>query len=498
MIKISLTSSLLAVALLLLLTVSFTTATITLPSYFGDNMVIQEKTKWCLPGHTNFPNAKVAITVVNTFFHQFGSATSDANGNFEACFQSNAANSNPFVISITVTDPSSGAKETLALNNLLFGHVYLCSGQSNMQMTVSNAYNASQEIATANYDMIRIFTVRQNASTEPLQHFGHYAQEGWNSATPKIVGGPDWQYTSATCYFFGRKVFLDTNQKIPIGLLVSSYGGTRVEAWSSDDALNKCKKDPPPPEPQNQPKALYNAMIVPLLTMRFKGVAWYQGENNAFDTENYKCLFPAMIQDWRDKFVIPDLPFYFVQIAAYAPGKTYPELRLSQEAALKLTNTGMASAIDLGDPQSPAGAIHPRDKQTVGFRLASIALAHLYGQNIIYSGPQFTTAVSHHDGSQFNATLTFDNQDTSMYMNGTEECTACCGSSGFDNAFEIKFQSGWTRAQKVVIVDSKTVVLYSNTEEKVTGIRYAYYPYPECALYNGAHFPSPPFVVELQ
>jgi sialate O-acetylesterase len=217
-----------------------------------------------------------------------------------------------------------------------------------------------------------------NASLAPLDNVGLGANYSWGVSSPETVGGPDWSFFSATCFYFGRSLIRE-DSSVPIGLIDSDWGGTIIEAWSSPDALSKCpsRRSAPVPdslfsveaEPQpNTPSVLWNAMIYPFLRMRLAAFVWYQGEANANDPNHYECSFPAMIDDWRAKFNETSLPFFFVQLAAYPDNTTdFAGLRIAQEvryctglwgfpvlltqrsqAALQLKNVGMATAIDLG------------------------------------------------------------------------------------------------------------------------------------------------------
>jgi sialate O-acetylesterase len=256
----------------------------------------------------------------------------------------------------------------------------------------------------AKYPQIRLFTVGQSTiSPTPLATFATIEQQ-WSVASPASVGNGQWSFFSATCWFFGRE--MADKLRVPIGLVSTNWGGTYVQAWSSPDALSKCKGaseenkntrvafDGPNP---NQPSVLWNAMVVPLLPMRITAVAWYQAEANVSPQGDlaYICQFPAMIQDWSAKMNSKSFHFYFVQLAPYWTDDhtSLAGMRLAQEAALLLPYVGMATAVDLGDPTSDVGVIHPRDKQTVGLRLARAALNLSYGNPVSWLGPQAVKAV---------------------------------------------------------------------------------------------------------
>lgn len=220
----------------------------------------------------------------------------------------------------------SASTEKATLTDIFFGDVYVCGGQSNMQMTVSEAFNASQEISQANrYPHIRVFTVGQGTiSNKTLDDF-ETVEQPWSIANSTSIGGKPWEYFSAACWFFAKEVF--DEHKVPIGLVSSNWGGTIIQAWSSPEALAHCKQyentQPRPVLQQggsvdpNQPSVLWNAMIVPLLEMRLRGFLWYQGESNVGQDKYYTCAFPTMISDWRHKWQDhgEQLAFLFVQLA---------------------------------------------------------------------------------------------------------------------------------------------------------------------------------------
>lgn len=230
---------------------------------------------------------------------------------------------------------------------------------------------------------------------------------------------------------------------------------------------------------ENYPARLYNAMISPLVPYGIKGAIWYQGESNADRAFQYRTLFPAMIQDWRNAWDQGDFPFYFVQLANYMQRKDEPsdsqwaELREAQAMTLSLRNTGMAVIIDVGN----AGDIHPRDKQTVGKRLAVIAQAHDYDQDVVYSGPMYTgMTVQGHE-----IRLQFDHTDGGLIAKDSPLTGFTV--AGEDQTFH------WAEAR----IDGDTVVVTSDQVAKPVAVRYAWADNPACNLYNGAGLPASPF-----
>eukprot|EP01105_Mastigella_eilhardi_P005522 TRINITY_DN17219_c0_g1_i1.p1 TRINITY_DN17219_c0_g1~~TRINITY_DN17219_c0_g1_i1.p1 ORF type:complete len:512 (-),score=138.52 TRINITY_DN17219_c0_g1_i1:49-1539(-) len=396
---------------------------------------------------------------------------------------------------------------TATLTDVLFGDVYVCGGQSNMAMTVSDVFNAADEIALADdYPLIRVFTVGQaNYSATPLNEFAAISQQ-WTRASSASIGGPAWGYFSATCWFFGRELY--DREQIPIGLISSNWGGTYVEAWSSPDALEVCADcnyaDWGAP---NTPSVLWNAMIVPLLDMTVRGATWYQGEANIGNHECYRCSFPAMINDWRAKWsggvAAKDFPFFFVQLAAYVegePGDDLPEGRLAQTAALDLSYVGMATAVDLGDIDSPDGDIHPRDKQDVGLRLALNAQHYVYGNvTAVYQGPTVLTVSKESDGPSASVRVTFTKASVArgVVLAAPNACPASVAASLCGYTSELQTSDGvWHEASIAADNDAQSVHITASLSKGTTvkGVRYLYADWPLCTIYNNAGLPAPPFV----
>jgi hypothetical protein len=230
---------------------------------------------------------------------------------------------------------------------------YLCSGQSNMQMSVSSALNATAEAAAANaFPNIRLFTAGETSSYDQLVDFNSVRQR-WSIASSSSVSKDMWSYFSAACWFMGKRIHQETN--IPIGLMAISWGGTLIEPWMCDSALRSCGQAAAVgtglATSNNIKGGLWNAMISPVINWQFRGVAWYQGESNAYAPTAYECLLPSMIRDWRTKFGRgDDMAFLVVQLAAYvitAPGTTnLGKFRIAQMKSMNLPRVGIASAID--------------------------------------------------------------------------------------------------------------------------------------------------------
>ena len=292
--------------------------------------------------------------------------------------------------------------------DVLIGEVWLCSGQSNMEWTVSRSLNPQEEIKNGDHPQIRHIKLGHRPATEQMTDV---PSKGWEVCAADTVGN-----FTAVGYFFGRNLQKELN--VPIGLIGSNWGGTRIEPWtppvgfqsvealmSISDELDKF------PQVNGQGKvnhqsalALYNGMIHPLVPYGIRGAIWYQGESNNGEGMLYHEKMKALIQGWRSVWDKPELPFYFVQLAPYTyrgDATKLPGIWEAQLATLKTPHTGMAVITDIANLRD----IHPKNKQDVGARLARWALAKDYGhKDLVYSGPLYKSMVK--EGSKIR--LSFD------------------------------------------------------------------------------------------
>jgi len=482
-------------------------AGITLPAVIGDHMVLQRDIPVPIWGWAD-AGEEVAVELAG----QTVTTNVGADGAWRVALAPLPAGG-PHTMTIRSEDGS------ITVNDILVGEVWVCSGQSNMQMAVRECNRAEQEIAQADDSQLRLFTVPRQTASKPQKDI----ESGeWTACTSKSV-----RNFSAVAYFFGRS--LRQHVGVPVGLIHTSWGGTRIEAWTSLEALatepmagpildahaqtmarvdrqldryeNAFAKwrreaaaayeagdpvpDPPkmPADPrasQHQPAVLYNAMIAPLVPYGIRGAIWYQGESNAGRAYQYRALHPLMIRDWRQHWGQGDFPFLFVQLANYQAPPEQPvddawaELREAQLMTLALPNTGMAVIIDIGD----ADNIHPTNKQDVGDRLARIARASIYGQDVVYSGPLYRSMKV--EGSKIR--LSFDHVDGGLASRGGGPLT------GFAIAGEDR-QFVWADA----VIDGETVVVHSDKVAKPAAVRYAWAINPVCNLINKAGLPASPF-----
>lgn len=388
-------------------------------SIFTDNMVLQQEMKVPVWGKSA-PGEKVTVR----FSGQAVETAADAAGNWRADLAplETSAESAELVV--------SGTDSSVKLTNVLVGEVWLCSGQSNMERTMWVLKLPEDEIAAStNYPLLRLFKVEHKANPERPEVS---VKGGWSASTVETAGG-----FSGTATYFGRALCRDLG--VPVGLIQSAWSGTPAEAWTGRVALEKLpfmperlcsaddvRKNYTPEKAQTdlqqkiaeweqkiaagekagrkpelwnpytdswQPATLFNGMVAPLVPFAMRGVIWYQGESNAGRAAEYHELFSAMIRNWREIWGQGDFPFLYVQLANFKAvqtepvesGEFWPLLREAQAQTLAEPNTAMAVITDVGD----ANDIHPKDKKTVGERLALAARAKAYGEDVVYSGPVF-------------------------------------------------------------------------------------------------------------
>jgi sialate O-acetylesterase len=492
-----------------------TRADVTLAPLFADHAVLQRDKPIPIWGRAD---AGEPVTV--TFHGQTVNATAGSDGHWIVCLDALPASSEPADLVVT-------GKNKIAVHDVLVGEVWLCSGQSNMEFVVCNppgttfrVANADEEVAAANYPLIRHFKVKRAESDTPADT----ANGSWAVCSPGTVS----QFT-AVGYFFARDIY--EKLRVPVGLINSTWGGTPVESWLSpfalgrdpafavvgerwqetiaeypqkkaayDAVLPQWQKDfaaakvagkdsefktlhpqPRPPRgPGDQwtPTGLFNGMINPLLPYALRGVLWYQGESNATHPAEYHALFAAMITAWRAHFGQGDLPFYFVQLASYrylknASGTEWALVREGQTQTLALPQTAMAVTIDLGEHDN----IHPRNKQEVGRRLALLAETRLYGIPGDDSGPMFASATSEggalrvHFTHAGNGLIAQENPVQSLEIAGADK----------------KFYPAQGR------IEGDTVLVSSPDVKDPVAVRYAWSNDPEANLFNGAGLPAAPF-----
>ncbi len=444
-------------------------ADVSLPSVFGDHIVLQRDRPVPVWG-TAHPNEKVTVTIAG----QTKMARTNTKGRWRVVLDPMKAGG-PHELVVT-------GRNEIRLADCLVGDVWICSGQSNMAFAVRSGNDAQAEIAAAEHPRIRLLTVPRRPQETPQADF----QGAWVTCSPKTVGT-----FSAVGYFFGRD--LQRHLDVPIGLVNTSYGGTPAEAWTDAKALAHEKKLSPLVARwktavkrndkmrlhPHRPASLWNGMVAPLVPVAMRGVIWYQGESNAGRAVQYETLFPTMISAWRKRWAQGDFPFLFVQLANFkarreAPGESaWAELREAQRLTLtKLPHTGMAVIIDIGD----AGNIHPKNKQDVGKRLAALALAGTYRREVVPCGPLFQRA----ERSGKRLVLHFEH--AAGLCTQDDEPLQGFAVAGRDRHWV------WAKAH----IDGETVIVEHPAGKRARYVRYGWADNPACNLANGAELPASP------
>ncbi len=460
--------------LILLFFSTLSSAQVTLPPFFNCNMILQQGIPIPVWGWAS-PGEKVSVT----FNEKTVTTKTGKDGKWRVTLQP-MNYGGPYKMVVK-------GKNLRTIENILIGEVWVCSGQSNMGFNLSSANNAEAEIAASNYPEIRLFTVKRGIAQTPQDNL----EEGeWWECSP--ISTPKF---SAVAYFFGRSLY--QKLKVPIGLINTSWGGTVAETWTSQDAiaknpdfapmLEKLKKidlnDNKSLGPNSYPTLLFNGMINPIIPYAIKGAIWYQGEGNAGRAFQYRRVFSDMIKDWRAHWNQSDFPFLFVQLANFMKADSVPaestwaELREAQSMALSLPKTGMASAIDVGDALN----IHPKDKQTVGNRLALSALKVAYRQNIENMGPVYREMKI--IGSTVE--ITFDHVGTGLKAKDKYGYAKGFTIAGNDHKFY------WAKA---TITSTNTVLISTPEVSAPVAIRYGWANNPDDVnLYNSEGLPADPF-----
>lgn len=444
-----------------LLTIS-ASAEIKLPQVFDDHMVLQRDQNvaiwgWAEPGET--------IEIITPFESQ--KLKTGENGKWMTRLKPMEAGG-PIELKLKGTNE-------IVLKDVLVGDVWVCSGQSNMEWSVAASTNSKEEIGNANFPNIRLFDVKKTPKIDPTDDVELDAP--WLACTSESI--PRF---SAVGYFFGRKLHQELD--IPIGLISTNWGGTRIEPWTPPvgfEAVEAVKKIPESINRENfnhgTPTTLYNGMVHGLVPFGIKGAIWYQGESNRNDGMLYYEKMKALIAGWRSVFQQPELPFYYVQLAPYIYGNSDPEILAklweSQVATLAVPHTGMAVTTDIANLKD----IHPKNKQDVGLRLALWALAKDYGQKIVYSGPLYKSMKV--EGNKIR--LFFDHAKGLKSSDGKPLTWFTI--AGEDGKF----------VDATANVDGDTILVSSNDVADPTTVRFGWHQEAEPNFVNGAGLPTSPF-----
>ncbi len=466
----------------LLLILSFTcissmNAKIKLPSIIGDNMVVQQKSQLKLWG---WSDAGKKVKVKASWSSENYKLGCDHDGRWEVWIPtpdgSNASHE------IWIDDG-----ERHIIRNVLIGDVWLCSGQSNMEMPVKGfrgqpVFGSNDAIIDASKKLpIRMFTVKRDCSKAPKEEL----EGSWLEHESHNVGN-----FSAAAYFFALQ--LQEVLDMPIGVISASWSASKIQPWMDKAALKDFSEidwavlDGEINSPTQMPTVLFNAMIHPLKDVAIKGVIWYQGESNSANPELYSRLFKAWVEQWRRFFNNEQMPIYYTEIAPYqSHDKDDINLALFREEQLasmqSITNVGMAFTSDLGNEK----CIHPPFKKEVGQRLAYWALAHTYGlKGISYCGPVFQKYVKTNNRIQ----VYFEHAENGLYPENEPL-----------KGFEIAGADGkFIPANAEILGGSSRVNVWNDSIAEPCEVRYGFKNYMITNLANTEGLPAAAFRLKVE
>jgi len=429
-----------------LIVLFFSTATLAnvrLPAVIGSHMVLQQQSNvtiwgWCDAGE----NIKLKTTWDTTTYNAVGSSSAKWTMKVKTPLAGG-----PYQITIT-------GNNNIVLEDILIGEVWVCSGQSNMEMSVAWGLPYESDVANATDKSIRFFYIPRTTAEYPQDD----VKAEWVVCNPD-----DMRRFTAAGYFFGKT--LRENLNVPVGLINASWGGTPAEVWTPIEAINNnpvLKSAAAKLSPSNRwpvsPALNYNAMIYPITNYSIAGAIWYQGEANVKTASSYTELLSTMINSWR-KVWQKDFPFYFVQIApfaGYGDNSSSAFLREAQTKVLATANTGMVVTTDLVDNIND---IHPKLKREVGIRLANYALSETYGKKgLVYKSPAYKNMKVEKD----RVRIYFDNADNGLI---TKDKTL---NEFFIAGEDQSFHSANAKIEK------NTVLVWSDSVKNPVAVRFAF------------------------
>ncbi len=450
-------------------------AEVKLPAVISSNMVLQRNTTIVLWG---WADGGEKITIKTSWLKELLKFEADDEGNWRVEVKTtNSKESQTIRIKSKTSD--------IVLEDVLFGEVWLCSGQSNMQQSVKGyngqpTFGSVMATAKSKNPNLRLFTVDRVGSKTPLKDIEKFTP--WQEASPESVSG-----FSAVAYFFGQQ--LQEILDVPVGLIHTSWGGSTVQAWISKEVISTYQKVSLDnvditKRTNHIPTALFNSMINPLTSFTIKGALWYQGESNRHEPEVYKKLLPAMVNDWRTRWNIGDFPFYYVQIAPFmyennnSVFQTVNNSAFIREAQLQcidlIPNSGIAITLDIGDDY----CIHPPMKKEVADRLLFNALNQTYGYKTVdHASPVFDLQEIKDGGLILN----FKNAETGLYSFHELE------------GFEIAGDDKVFYPANAKIVNRKSVFVISDEVPNPVAVRYAWRNWVVGTLYDNNLLPASSF-----
>ncbi|WP_422351102.1 sialate O-acetylesterase [Flagellimonas sp.] len=448
-------------------------AEVTLPAIFGSNMVLQRNREVAIWGKAD---AKSTVIMTASWNNQSYKTVSDKEGNWKIKVATPDAGG-PYSLKI-----SDG--QELVLENVLIGEVWVCSGQSNMEWKIKSLGSKLRKglndiLLKSKNPSVRLFTVKHEKSLSPKNDFNGK----WEETNAVSVSN-----FSATGYYFGK--LLHETLDVPIGLISSNWGGTRIQAWideeglkSFDPSILEDKRDKKDTFPSNTSTCLFNAMINPMLGFEIQGVLWYQGESNRREPEIYDDLMVLMLERWRTLWGIGEFPFYYCQLAPYdyhdeiEPDLNSAYIREAQYLASKrIPNSGMVSLLDTGEEND----IHPLNKVQAGTRLAYFALKETYGvEGIVCRGPELEEMTI--DGSVVKLTFINDHGGLTDYGKGYKLFEI----AGADKKFY--------PATTTYISKQKALIISSSEVKNPVAVRYGFKDFVIGDLFNRYGIPAPSF-----
>jgi sialate O-acetylesterase len=446
-----------------------------LPSLFTDNMILQQKTILKFWG---WAEKDQDVTIQVSWNSQIYEGKSDSEGRWKIWVTTPEAGG-PYTVTIK-------SKETKVLNDVLIGEVWLCSGQSNMEMPMKGfkgqpVINSNRDILKSKNTNLRFISVPRKVKTVAQDNF----KGSWQIAEPQTVSS-----FSATAYYYGS--LLQEMLGIPVGLIEVSYGGSCIEAWTSRANSQPFNERAVPRVVDSSfidnrtPTTLFYGMLNPVIGYAIKGAIWYQGETNHINASDYTERFVTMVKEWRELWEQGDFPFYYTQIAPYnyetyfKHGEFKPEYNSAylREAQLKaldvIPNSGMAVLMDVGEEHN----IHPSNKRIGGERLAYIALAKTYGlSGFGYKAP----VMKEIKVDKSLLTVTFDNVPNGITSFG--EKVTSFELAGADKVYY----------PAMAKVERNSVVLFSAHVPEPVAVRYAFKDFVVGNLFSTEGIPVPSF-----
>ena len=446
-------------------------AKILLPQILSSNMVLQRDKPLNIWG---FAATGEAVTV--SFAGQVKQTMAQADGKWKVVLSPLKTSAVPAAMTIK-------GSNTIVLDNILVGEVWLCSGQSNMEYAMRKIAKVKRplkeklgypvnEVENANNSQIRIFLVNRKQLSKPDS-----IHKSWSVAQDSAL-----KNFSAAGYFFAKELY--HKLKVPIGIISSAVSGSPIEPWIPRENLETGYfKDQ---KVGNDPGKFYIPMIEPLTPFALQGFLWYQGETNCFLKENitYCYKMKALINSWRKAWKA-ELPFYYVQIAPFnysaSKGKvaldvqTEPEFWEAQAQLLRMPKTGMVITTDLNDYPDD---LHPNYKWEIGRRLALWALANNYGKEINYSGPIYKS-------------VTFKGATAELEFKHIGKGLTSCDEKKLD-CFTIAGVDGKFVAADAIIKGNKVIVSAKEVEKPVA-VRFGWNEVMQPNLYNKDGLPALPF-----